>query len=90
MEDSIVALPGKFPSELVNAVACKRRPEFAKGTVENLGGLLRWFYPKGKTTRVSPAPLKRGLALISANPRKILNFYSAQDLWSLEFHRRCF
>ncbi|RGQ35442.1 IS30 family transposase, partial [[Clostridium] leptum] len=51
-----------------------------KGTNENLNGLLREFYPKGRNlSRVAPATLKRTLALINARPRKVLNFHSAQD-----------
>ena len=54
-----------------------------KGTNENLNGLLREFYPKGRNlSRVAPATLKRNLALINARPRKVLNFRSAQKLWS--------
>ena len=42
-----------------------------KGTNENLNGLLREFYPKGRNlSRVSPATLKKNLALINAGPRK--------------------
>ena len=44
-----------------------------KGTNENLNGLLREFYPKGRNlSRVAPATLKRNLALINARPRKVL------------------
>ncbi len=57
---------------------------------ENLNGLLREFYPKGRSlSRVAPATLKRNLALINARPRKILNFRSAQELWDLELHSCC-
>ncbi|HIS66350.1 MAG TPA: IS30 family transposase [Candidatus Scatomorpha merdipullorum] len=61
-----------------------------KGTVENLNGLLREFYPKGRNlSRVSPATLKRNLALINARPRKVLNFHSPQDLWDFELSSCC-
>ena len=51
-----------------------------KGTNENLNGLLREFYPRGRNlSRVAPATLKRDLALLNARPRKVLNFHSAQD-----------
>ena len=61
-----------------------------KGTNENSNGLLREFYPKGRNlSRVSPATLKRNLALINARPRKVLNFCSAQDLWNLELQNCC-
>ena len=46
-----------------------------KGTNENLNGLLREFYPKGRNlSRVSPATLKKNLALINARPQKVLHF----------------
>ena len=61
-----------------------------KGTNENLNGLLREFYPKGRNlSRVSPATLKRNLALINARPRKVLNFHSAQELWDFELFSCC-
>ena len=51
-----------------------------KGAIENLNGLLREFYPRGRNlSRVAPATLKRDLALLNARPRKVLNFRSAQD-----------
>ncbi|MBQ5890878.1 MAG: IS30 family transposase, partial [Clostridia bacterium] len=41
-----------------------------KGTNENLNGLLREFYPKGRNlSRVSPTTLKKNLALINARPK---------------------
>ena len=59
-----------------------------KGSNENSNGLLREFYPKGRNlSRVSPATLKRNLALINARPRKVLNFVSAQHLWDLELQK---
>lgn len=61
-----------------------------KGSNENSNGLLREFYPKGRNlSRVSPATLKRNLALINARPRKVLNFNSAQHLWNLELKKCC-
>ena len=61
-----------------------------KGTNENLNGLLREFYPKGRNlSRVAPATLKRNLALINARPRKVLNFHSAQELWDAELNSCC-
>ena len=46
-----------------------------KGTNENLNGLLREFYPKGRNlSRVSPTTLKKNLALINARPKKVLGF----------------
>ena len=61
-----------------------------KGTNENCNGLLREFYPKGRNlSRVSPATLKRNLALINARPRKVLNFHSAQELWDFELNSCC-
>ena len=61
-----------------------------KGTNENLNGLLREFYPKGRNlSRVAPATLKRNLALINARPRKVLIFHSAQELWDFELNSCC-
>ena len=61
-----------------------------KGTNENLNGLLREFYPKGRNlSRVAPATLKRNLALINARPRKVLNFHSPQELWDFELNSCC-
>ena len=59
-----------------------------KGSNENSNGLLREFYPKGRNlSRVSPATLKRNLALINARPRKVLKFVSAQYLWDFELQK---
>ena len=61
-----------------------------KGTNENLNGLLREFYSKGRNlSRVAPATLKRNLALINARPRKVLNFHSAQELWVFKINSCC-
>ena len=61
-----------------------------KGTNENLNGLLREFYPKGRNlSRVAPATLKRNLALLNARPRKVLYFHSAQELWDFELNSCC-
>ena len=54
-----------------------------KGTNENLNGLLREFYPKGRNlSRVSPATLKKNLALINARPKKVLGFNKPVDLFT--------
>ena len=54
-----------------------------KGTNENLNGLLREFYPKGHSlSRVSPATLKKNLALINARPKKVLGFQKPVDLFN--------
>jgi IS30 family transposase len=53
-----------------------------KGTNENLNGLLREFYPKGRNlSRVNPQTLKKNLALINARPKKVLNFQKPVDLF---------
>ena len=53
-----------------------------KGTNENLNGLLREFYPKGRNlSRVSPTTLKKNLALINARPKKVLNYNNPLDLF---------
>lgn len=53
-----------------------------KGTNENLNGLLREFYPKGRNlSRVSETTLQKNLALINARPKKVLSYASPQDLF---------
>ena len=60
-----------------------------KGTNENLNGLLREFYPKGRDlSRVSPATLKKNLALINARPKKVLGFHKPIDLFEF-FLKKC-
>ena len=61
-----------------------------KGTNENLNGLLREFYPKGRNlSRVSPATLKKNLALINARPKKVLNFKNPLDLFEDSIKKCC-
>ena len=61
-----------------------------KGTNENLNGLLREFYPKGKNlSRVSPVTLKKNLALINARPKKVLNFKKPLDLFDDAIKKCC-
>ena len=61
-----------------------------KGTNENLNGLLREFYPKGRNlSRVSPATLKKNLALINARPKKVLGFQKPADLFELSLKNCC-
>ena len=61
-----------------------------KGTNENLNGLLREFYPKGRNlSRVSPATLKKNLALINARPKKVLNYQKPVDLFELFISKCC-
>ena len=61
-----------------------------KGTNENLNGLLREFYPKGKNlSRVSPTTLKKNLALINARPKKVLGFNKPSDLFELSVKKCC-
>ena len=53
-----------------------------KGTNENLNGLLREFYPKGRNlSRVSPHTLNQNLELINARPKKVLGFRKPVDLF---------
>ena len=60
-----------------------------KGTNENLNGLLREFYPKGRNLeRVSEKTLKKNLALINARPRKVLHFQKPIDLFN-EYLKKC-
>ena len=61
-----------------------------KGTNENLNGLLREFYPKGRNlSRVSPTTLKKNLALINARPKKVLNYQKPVDLFDLFVSKCC-
>ena len=61
-----------------------------KGTNENLNGLLREFYPKGRNlSRVSPSTLKKNLALINARPKKVLGFQKPVDLFELNLKNCC-
>ena len=61
-----------------------------KGTNENLNGLLREFYPKGKNLeRVSEKTLKKNLALINARPKKVLNFQKPRDLFNENLKKCC-
>ena len=61
-----------------------------KETNENLNGLLREFYPKGRNlSRVSPATLKKNLAWINARPQKVLGFQKSVDLFESSL-KNCF
>ena len=61
-----------------------------KGTNENLNGLLREFYPKGRNlSRVSPTTLKKNLELINSRPKKILNYQKPADLFEYELKNCC-
>ena len=61
-----------------------------KGTNENLNGLLREFYPKGRNlSRVSPTTLKKNLALINARPKKVLNYNNPLDLFQDAIKKCC-
>ena len=61
-----------------------------KGTNENLNGLLREFYPKGRClSRVSPKTLEKNLALINARPKKVLHFKTPHDLFVLNLSECC-
>lgn len=61
-----------------------------KGTNENLNGLLREFYPKGRDlSRVSENTLKKNLALINARPKKVLGFKKPVDLFELNLTKCC-
>jgi IS30 family transposase len=61
-----------------------------KGTNENLNGLLREFYPKGRNLeRVSEKTLKKNLALINARPKKVLHYQKPVDLFNFFISRCC-
>ena len=60
-----------------------------KGTNENLNGLLREFYPKGRNlSRISPATLKNP-ALINSGRKKVLHFRTPQDLFQENLAKCC-
>ena len=61
-----------------------------KGTNENLNGLLREFYPKGRSLEnISGKRLKKNLALINARPRKVLNYQTPIDLFEENIAKCC-
>lgn len=61
-----------------------------KGTNENLNGLLREFYPKGRNLgRVSEKTLKKHLALINARPKKVLHYQKPVDLFNFFLSKCC-
>ena len=61
-----------------------------KGTNENLNGLLREFYPKGRNLeRVSEKTLKKNLALINARPKKVLHYQKPVDLFNFFLSKCC-
>src|SRR5699024_916825 len=61
-----------------------------KGTNENLNGLLREFYPKGRDlSRVSEKTLKKNLASINARPKKVLNYQKPVDLFNYFLSNCC-
>ena len=61
-----------------------------KGTNENLNGLLREFYPKGRNLeKVSEKTLKKNLALINARPKKVLHHQKPIDLFNF-FLSKCY
>ena len=61
-----------------------------KGTNENLNGLLREFYPKGRDlSRVSEKTLEKNLALINARPKKVLGFKKPVDLFNFFLSMCC-
>lgn len=61
-----------------------------KGSNENLNGLLREFYPKGRNLScVSPTTLKKNPALINARPKKALKFVKPVDLFEFYLKKCC-
>lgn len=62
---------------------CDTYCSWQKGTNENLNGLLREFYPKGRNlSHVNYKTLQKNLALINARPKKILSYKLPQDLFN--------
>ncbi len=61
-----------------------------KGTNENLNGLLREFYPKGRNLeRVSEKTLKKNPALIYARPKIVLHYQKSIDLFNFFLSKCC-
>ena len=61
-----------------------------KGTNENLNGLLREFYPKGRNlSRVSPKTLEKNPALLNARPKKVLGYKKPVDLFNFFLTKCC-
>ena len=59
-----------------------------KGTNENLNGLLREFYPKGRNlARVSAKTLALNVAKINNRPKKVLNFHTPAELFEQELQK---
>lgn len=61
-----------------------------KGTNENLNGLLREFYPKGRNlSHVNSNTLQKNLALLNARPKKVLHYQKPVDLFELNLAKCC-
>ena len=59
-----------------------------KGTNENLNGLLREFYPKGRNlARVSAKTLALNVAKINNRPKKVLKFHTPAELFEQELQK---
>ena len=59
-----------------------------KGTNENLNGLLREFYPKGRNlARVSAKTLAQNVTKINNRSKKVLNFQTPADLFEQELQK---
>ena len=86
MENVIVSVLSAFPPQLVKSITSDRGAEFAnwRNIEERLHCDVYFADPY-----CAPATLKRNLALINARPRKVLNFHSAQDLWTFELTSCC-
>ena len=77
-------------SVAMRSVFCRSVLCLAEGAKENLNGLLREFYPKGgNLSRISPATLKKNLALLNARHEKVLPFKTPQDLFPKNLIRCC-
>ncbi len=61
-----------------------------KGTNENLNGLLREFYPKGRNlSHVNSKTLEKNLALLNARPKKVLSYKKPVDLFNFFLTKCC-
>jgi IS30 family transposase len=59
---------------------CSPSSPWQKGSVENLNGLIREFFPKGTNfVDISPEQVTRGMYLLNNRPRKCLNWLSPAE-----------
>ena len=61
---------------------CEPFHSWEKGTVENSGGLIRRFFPKGTNfARIAPSDIQRVESLLNNRPRKCLNYRTPAEVF---------